>query len=220
MCSHLVSGYGATETAMSTLAPGYLLSRIEGVAGYVIPDVRIEIVDDADCPLPLGTEGIVRIASEVAVDGYLGDPVESAKVFRNGWVYPGDLGTLTADNLLVISGRRNDVLNVGGSKIAAEKVEAAVASFPGVTEAAVLLATNEKGVPEIWTAIVGNKNIDPDALRVHCRTKLPHVFAPVHVVPIEALPISAVGKLDRLRLREIVIGQTGGESPSVIDLDE
>jgi fatty-acyl-CoA synthase len=63
-----------------------MVAHIAGATGFVTPGIRIEIVDDADRPLPPGLDGIVRVASEFAVDRYIDDPAESAKVFRNGWL--------------------------------------------------------------------------------------------------------------------------------------
>ncbi len=202
LCTHLVTGYGSTETAMSATAPAHRIAHVEGAAGYVTPGMRIEIVDEADCSLPAGSEGIVRIASEFAVERYIDDPVESAKVFRGGWFYPGDLGSLTPDNLLIISGRQNDVLNAGGGKMAAEKVEAALVSFKGVNQAAAFMATSKLGVEETWAAIVCSEEIDIDSLRAHCRSRMPAVFVPAHVVTLDALPINATGKVDRPRLKQ------------------
>ena len=202
LCSHLVTGYGSTETAMSATAPAHRIADIQGAAGYVTPGIRIEIVDEADRLLPAGTEGIIRIASEFGIDGYLDDAIESAAVFRNGWFYPGDLGSLKPDNLLVISGRQNDVLNAGGGKIAAEKVEAALLAYRGVREAAVFMRTSASGVEEVWAAIVTSETVDAEALRTHCAAHMPHVFVPVHVVPMDRLPVNATGKVDRPRLKE------------------
>jgi acyl-coenzyme A synthetase/AMP-(fatty) acid ligase len=202
LCTHLVTVYGATETTLTATAPAHRIEHIVGAAGYVTPGARIEIVDEADHPLPAGTEGIVRIASEFAVDRYIDDPIESAQAFRNGWFYPGDLGSLTADNLLIISGRQNAVLNAGGGKIAAEKVEAALVSFKGVTEAAVFMATNKLGVEEVWAAIVCSEDIDTEQLRAHCQPRMPAVIVPAHIVTLDALPINATGKVDRPRLKQ------------------
>jgi acyl-CoA synthetase (AMP-forming)/AMP-acid ligase II len=203
LCSHLVTGYGSTETAISATAPAQRIAHIEGAAGYVTPGMRIEIVDAADRPVPAGSEGIVRIASEFGVDRYIDDPVESSQVFRAGWFYPGDLGSLTADNLLIISGRLNSVLNAGGGKMAAEKVEAALTSFKGVNEAAVYMATSSTGIEEVWAVIVCSETVDTERLRAHCARYMPGVFVPVHVVLADALPINAMGKVDRPRLKEI-----------------
>jgi acyl-CoA synthetase (AMP-forming)/AMP-acid ligase II len=205
LCSHLITGYGATETALSATAPAHRIASIPGAAGYVTPGSRIEIVDEAGCPLPAGTEGVVRVASEFMVDRYIDDPVETAKVFRDGWFYPGDIGALTADNLLIISGRQNDVLNAGGGKLAAEKIEAALVSFKGVNNAAVFMETSKVGVDEVWAAIVSSETIDPEALRAHCRTRMPTVFVPAHVVALDALPVNTMGKVDRPRVREIAL---------------
>jgi acyl-CoA synthetase (AMP-forming)/AMP-acid ligase II len=206
LCRHLITSYGATETATSATAQAHRIAHIEGAVGHVTPGARVEIVDEADRPVPAGTEGIVRIASEVAVDRYVDDPIESAQVFRQGWFYPGDLGSLTADNLLIISGRQNNILNVGGEKIAAERVEAVLVSFDGVGEAAAFVATSKVGVQEVWAAIVCRKNIDAENLRAHCRSRMPPYFVPAHIVTLDALPMSAMGKVIRPRLKEMVTG--------------
>jgi acyl-coenzyme A synthetase/AMP-(fatty) acid ligase len=206
LCSNLITAYGATETTISATALAHQIAHIEGAAGYVTPGARIEIVDEADQPVPTITEGIVRIASEVAVDSYVNDPIESAQVFRNGWFYPGDLGSLTSDNLLIIKGRQNNILNIGGEKIAAEKVEAALASFDGVRQAAAFVVTNDAGVQEVWVAVVCRKNIEAENLQAHCRPLLPPHFIPAHIMNLDALPVNAMGKVIRPRLNELATG--------------
>lgn len=172
------------------------------------PGIRIEIVDDHDRALAPGREGIVRVASEFAVDCYIDDPAESAQVFRDGWFYPGDIGALTADNLLIIAGRQNDVLNVGGSKMAAEKVEAVLLSFEGVSEAAAFTIAGASGVEEIWAAIVCGDAVDIEGLRSHCRPRMPAVFVPARIVALKSLPTNAMGKVDRQRLKETLTAGT------------
>jgi acyl-CoA synthetase (AMP-forming)/AMP-acid ligase II len=77
--------------------------------------------------------GRVRVRSDFAVDHYLSDPEESKRVFRDGWFYPGDLGTLSAEGLLVVTGRELAVLDLGGDKISPEAIEAVLSQFPGIT---------------------------------------------------------------------------------------
>ena len=167
--------------------------------------VSVQIVDDSGRCLPAGQEGTVRIASEVAVDHYFEDPEMSSEFFRDGWFYPGDLGSLTSENLLIISGRSSSVLNAGGGKLSAEKIEAALMSFKGVSEAAVFMATGPLGVEEVWAGIVCSEKIDSERLRAHCRQHMPAIFVPAHIVTLDALPINATGKVDRPRLKEIVL---------------
>jgi acyl-coenzyme A synthetase/AMP-(fatty) acid ligase len=88
LCSHLMTAYGATEATVSAAAAAYRIAHIAGAAGHVTPGARIEIVDERDALLPANTQGIVRVASEFAVDRYVNDPIGSAEVFRNGHFYP------------------------------------------------------------------------------------------------------------------------------------
>jgi acyl-CoA synthetase (AMP-forming)/AMP-acid ligase II len=142
----------------------------------------------------------------LAVDRYIDDPVESAAVFRGGWFYPGDIGSLTSDNLLIISGRGNDLLNAGGGKMAAEKIESALLSFNGISAAAAFMKTSALGVDEVWATIVCTETIDHEAVQAHCRARMPEVFVPAHIVTLDALPINAQGKVDRLRLKTMITG--------------
>lgn len=208
LCSHLVTLYGATETNFVATAPVNRIVHIPGAVGYVTPGACIEIVDENDRPLPVGTEGIVRVRSEFGVDHYIDDPIESAKMFRNGWFYPGDLGSLTDENLLIISGRAYDVLNVGGGKLAAEKLEALLTSFPGISQAAAFVATSPRGVDEVWAAVVCREKFDTELVQAHCLRQIASHFVPSHVVTLEALPITATGKIDRQQLKQTIMAAT------------
>jgi len=78
-------------------------------------------------------------------------------------------------------------------------------SHGGVSEAGVFSATNRLGVEEVWAAIVCVENIDNDSLRAHCRARMPAIFVPVHIVPVDALVVNDMGKIDRARLKENVM---------------
>src|SRR5262249_18763578 len=144
--------------------------------GFVTPGVTIQIVDQSGTILPPGQEGRVRIKSEYAVDGYFGNPEESSKVFRDGWFYPGDIGSLNSDGLLAVAGREQAVLNLGGDKISPEAVESVLAQFKGVTEAAALAMPNAEGNNEICAVLVTQGSIDEDMLRVQCEASIPRPF--------------------------------------------
>jgi acyl-CoA synthetase (AMP-forming)/AMP-acid ligase II len=204
LCSHMMCRYGATETGTTASAPAQHIAHIPGAVGYVVPGAAVEIVDETGRCVPRGTEGIVRIANEVAVDRYVDDPNGSAQFFRDGWFYPGDVGSLTTDNLLIISGRENNVLNAGGGKVAAEKIEAVLASYNGVSQAAVVSATSKGGADEVRAAVVCSEKIDLESLRAHCRSRMPAAFVPARVLILDVLPINATGKIDRPRLKGIL----------------
>jgi len=124
ICSNLVCSYGSTEAGVAASAPAGAIAKVEGAVGYVAPGVTIDIVGPSGEVLPVGKEGLVRIRSECVVDGYVGDPESTRLKFRDGGFYPGDVGTLTTSGILVLSGRQETVINLGGDKVSPERVEA------------------------------------------------------------------------------------------------
>ena len=202
LCSNLICSYGATETSMVATVPAHLISEIPGAVGRVIPDISVEIIDRSGTVLPPGREGVVRIRSDYNVPGYFHTP-DSARSFRDGWFYPGDLGYLTADRLLVISGREEAILNIGGDKVNPETIENAVGSFNGVDEVAAFCVPNEFGVDRLWVAVVMRSPFNEQALRDHCGRVLPRSLMPARIIAVDKLPKNDWGKLERTQLRDL-----------------
>jgi acyl-CoA synthetase (AMP-forming)/AMP-acid ligase II len=210
ICSHLIAAYGSTEASMSAAAHAHEIVDVPRAVGFVTPGVIIQIVDASGTILPPGQEGYVRLRSEYAVDGYFSNPEESAKVFRLGWFYPGDLGTLSPEGLLAITGREQAVLNLGGDKISPETIELALAQFKGVIEAAACSVPNEYGNNEVCAIVVSQEKLDEQALRKHCEARIPRPFAPARYFFADSLPHNEMGKIDRRQLQNLVNEMTGG----------
>ncbi len=117
MCSNLVFYYGTTETSTISSAPAYTLTGIAGAVGYMAPDVSVQIVDDNGAPLSASHEGSIRVRTPVSVEGYTDDFGQKEKLFRDGYFDTGDTGYVTAEKMLVITGRKKEILNLGGDKV-------------------------------------------------------------------------------------------------------
>jgi acyl-CoA synthetase (AMP-forming)/AMP-acid ligase II len=208
ICSHLIAAYGSTEASMSATAHAHEIAEIPRAVGFITPGVSVQIVDASGTVLPPGREGLVRIMSEYAVQEYFSNPEESAKAFRDGWFHPGDVGTLSEDGLLVISGREHAVLNLGGDKVAPEAIEAVLAQYAGVVEAAAVSAPNEYGNNEVCALIVSSGPIDDAALRAHCEERIVRTFVPARYYFVERLPRNEMGKLDRREAQKMVAALT------------
>jgi acyl-CoA synthetase (AMP-forming)/AMP-acid ligase II len=203
MCTHVVSAYGATEGNPVAGAPSHQIAHIPGAVGYVAPGMIVEAADASGRALPPGTEGLIRIRGHACVTGYLGNPPGSEKIFRDGWLYPGDIGMVTEDRVLVISGRDKVIIDLGGDKINPETVEAVLMSFPGIVHAAAFGQPNALGIEEVWAAVVARSPLDTEAVRAHCARTLPPGQVPVQVMSMAELPRSPAGKIDRRRLLEL-----------------
>jgi acyl-coenzyme A synthetase/AMP-(fatty) acid ligase len=207
MCANLSSTYGATETGGITLGQAHVIAETPGAAGYVTPGAEVEIVDDNDVPLPPGREGRVRLRTAQMVHGYYGDPPEGRPMFRLGWFYPGDIGVLRDDGMLIALGRERALLNFGGDKVRAEVLEGALMTHESVAHAAAFTHADGLGVEKLWAAVVPrSQGIDEEALRRHCAQTLGGAFAPARFVVVAALPMTEGGKLDRSKLAALVGG--------------
>jgi acyl-CoA synthetase (AMP-forming)/AMP-acid ligase II len=204
MCSNLIFYYGTTETSTISSAPAHALTGVAGAVGYVAPDVLVQVVDDAGAPLPYGREGSLRVRTPVSVGGYLDDGEHTANPFGDGYFDTGDIGYVTAENLLAITGRKKEVLNLGGDKVSPRIIEAALTAFDGVSDAAVFSAPNDLGIDEVWALVVYNGVSDEEALRGHCQEKLPQTHVPARFIGVTELPRNSNGKVERLYLRAMV----------------
>jgi long-subunit acyl-CoA synthetase (AMP-forming) len=116
MCSNLIATYGSTEISPVAAAAAHKIVGIDGAVGFLAPWVSAQSVDASDQPLPAGTEGRIRMRSHTCIDRYFPDVTDSENFFRDGWFYPGDIGTITENRLLVITGREKAVINLGATR--------------------------------------------------------------------------------------------------------
>ena len=209
MSPNLITFYGATETGVVASGDARVTIEVPGAVGFVLPDAQAEIVDDADRPVRRGSEGIVRVRTPQVVYSYFRDPATSTRHFRDGWFYPGDVGYLRGDGLLVVTGRQETLLNVGGDKVNPEIVEEVLASHPAIADSAVVSIPNELGIEEIHALIVARSVFDETELRKHCAQRLQRVFTPARFVAVEGIPRNDMAKIERGRLMELAKVNTG-----------
>lgn len=173
-------------------------------AGRVTPGVEVFVTDNDGNPLPIGETGEIRIRSRAVIPGYFGNPEGTAAEFVEGAWRSGDLGYLDQDGYLYIVDRLKDMIISGGFNVYAVEVEAALASHPAVLNSAVV------GVPHVdWGEAVHAEvqlregaSVGEEDLIAHVKNKLGSYKAPKSIAFIEQLPLSAVGKVLRRRVRE------------------
>jgi acyl-coenzyme A synthetase/AMP-(fatty) acid ligase len=213
VCPNIISSYGGTESGHVASAPMSALRDHPGAVGYLHPGVEVQAVDADGVPLPPGQEGILRVRSANAATTYIGNPEASAGVFKDGWVYPGDMGTVSADGLLSVVGRAGELINSGGNKVHPQVIEDVLLSFPGIREAAAFGVPDALGLTRIWAAMVVDRPVDAGALHALCKRRLGMV-APKHVMRMDSLPRTETGKILRSELARIA-ASTYGDKLSV-----
>lgn len=192
----IFGNYGSTEAGGATAR--LYESDDPFDAGHPIPGSIVEIVDENDEPVPQGTVGRIRHRSFGMVHEYLGDPEGTARAFRDGWFYPGDLGFIRPDGGLTLTGRETEVLNAGGVKIDPARIDHAALRVPGVREACSFEYAAENGNRQIGLAVVAN-DLDARALVAELDAEF-GAAAPKLIAKVDAIPRTAAGKPKRREL--------------------
>ncbi|MEO6395609.1 MAG: class I adenylate-forming enzyme family protein [Devosia sp.] len=207
ICSTVMFGYGSTEMGGISSGMATSLDTPEGFAGYVQPWAEIEAVDDDRRVIPAGTEGVLRIRTpELAfyVDAE-GRPVD---MLEDGWFYPGDIGTVTEDGQLLITGRSTEIINKGGIVVAPDAIEEVLRLDKRVADVAVVGVVNASGLEEIWAAVVADTLIDPGAIIEAARPRL-NEKVPDRVIQVSEIPRAESAKVRRNALRETLKAKLG-----------
>ncbi len=199
--------YGATECGLAAVAGPDLHARWPNSVGYPCPGVEIRIVDDGGTSLPAGATGFVRIRSPWSATSYLDDEEASAKMFRDGWFQPGDVGSMTQDGQLIFCGRGDDMMILNSIKIFPAEIEAVAGSFPGVRECAAFPMRSAAYGDIPLLAVVADPGLDTAALLAWCRQRL-GTRAPRKVIAYSTLPRNALGKVLRRELEAAAADRT------------
>ncbi len=121
--------------------------------GELCPGVEVRIVGDDGKERPFGETGLILVKTETMVDGYRNDPVLTASRFVDGWFDMRDVGYMPAPDRLVVLGRADDVLNIGGVKLSPGPIEEQIKTIDGITDAALLSIDEENQTSTLLVAI-------------------------------------------------------------------
>ncbi|OAJ52282.1 AMP-dependent synthetase [Paraburkholderia ginsengiterrae] len=205
----LIEGYGLSEgTCGSTVNPLDGV-RKAGTVGLPFPGQRIAIADPRGLHLPQGATGEVLIHGPNVMRGYLGKPEETAKTIVDGWLHTGDIGRIDEDGYLSIVGRLKEMIIRGGENIYPREIEDVLSEFPGVLEAAVIGAPHETLGETVIAYVTYRPGFSgsTDALDEHCTSQLTRYKRPVVINIVDSLPKNAVGKIDKMKLRDMWASQ-------------
>ena len=206
----LVEGYGMTETSPVAIGNPIGLSRRPGAVGVPFPNTEIRVVDPADPTQDRepGARGELLLRGPQVFGGYWGKPDETATtLLEGGWLRTGDIVEVDADGFVSIVDRIKELIITGGFNVMPSEVEAALKSFPGVTDAAVVGLPRDDGSEEVVAAVTTDApDFDTDAAREHCRSALTAYKVPRRIVVVDDLPRSQIGKVLRRQVRDRLLG--------------
>lgn len=200
ICPGFIEFYASTEGGGISVLTAADQARYDESVGRVAFGTEVEVVDECHRPLPPGEIGRIRYRGPVVAKGFHNDPEATKEAFRDGWFYPGDLGTFNAAGYLFLKGRAKDMIIRGGINIYPAEIEATLTTHPAVSDAAVVGWPSREFNEEIAAFVVLRSPASPDELIAHCRVQLAPYKVPRAVFAVEALPRSSLGKVLKVEL--------------------
>jgi len=196
----IATTYGLTEAAsqVCTQLPDDTRHK-PGSVGKPLPFTIIHIQDENGLDAAPNQIGEIIVNSPTLMTGYADNPETTAKTLRDGWLYTGDLGYLDDDGDLWLAQRRSDLIISGGENVYPTEVESALKSHPSVADAAVVGLPHPEWGQQVAAAIVlrENQSLTSDDLIAYLRTRLAGYKLPRAIKFIDALPLTASGKIER-----------------------
>ena len=198
------TGYGMSETTGGVFCtpPGADLETMLQTVGVPIPGHEFRIMVDADREAGVGESGELQVRGDWMMAGYWNLPDATAEAIdTDGWLHTGDLAVMRPDGCLSIVGRLSEMFKTGGYNAYPREIEICLEDHPAVRIAAVV------GVPdpvfdEVGHAfVVAEADTSADELRDYCRTRLTNYKVPKAIHLRDALPMLAVGKIDKKSLK-------------------
>ncbi len=228
----IANHYGPTETTIGALT--YAVARGEQrddsatvPIGVPLPGYRAYVLDPHGAPVPHGMTGELCIGGAGVARGYIGRDDLTAERFvadpLGGRMYrTGDLVRRLTDGSVEFLGRLDGQVKIRGYRVEPGEVEQVLEGHGTVRQAAVVPQPDPSGDLRLVAYVVGDVSTaaDADALRVFVGDRLPSHMVPSLILPIESMPLTANGKLDRKALPDPATVRLSDESSYVAPRDE
>lgn len=201
----IADGFGQTEMTPTTsfkidLTPEGLKDRSVGK-----PMVETRIVDEEGRDVPLGSVGEIIYRSGTVMKGYFKEEDKTAEVIKDGWFYSGDLGWIDEDGDIRVAERKKECISSGGEKIFPGEIEDILAEHPKIQDVCVIGVADDTWGSSVRAVIRlhAGDEASEDEIIDWCRGRMAGYKKPRSVLFVSEFPISAVGKVQRNKVREL-----------------
>ncbi|RJP23865.1 MAG: long-chain fatty acid--CoA ligase [Candidatus Abyssobacteria bacterium SURF_5] len=203
----IIETMGLTETAAPIFSnPLDPAKRKYGSPGCAVGN-EAKIVDREGNEVPYGTQGEIVVRGENVMKQYYKAPDITAKAIEpDGWLHTGDIGYMDADGFVFVTGRIKELIIKGGENIAPREIDEALYCHPAVLDCAAVGIPDDHYGEEIMCCVVLKPgcHATEQELQNHCRELLGKFKTPKLIRLLEELPKGPSGKIQRMKLREML----------------
>ena len=204
--------FGQSETGPLTILRPWHNVAHSGTIGQPATGVDLRVADADGAPVPPGTVGELICRGPFMMEGYYGDPEETARYFRSGdgWGWTGDLAVQDEDGFVTLVGRAKEMIVSGGINIYPREVELVLEEHAAVEECTVFGVPDERWGEALIAYVVQRREtgaaVDADDLMAHCVAQLARYKRPREIVFVEGIPKTPSGKIQKPLLRDAYLG--------------
>jgi fatty-acyl-CoA synthase len=210
----LIQVWGATETApIAACLHADEALRKAGSTGRAAAGCELRVVDADGRDVAPGASGEILVRGRNVMRGYWRSGEASARALAGGWYHSGDSGHVDAEGFLTIDGRLRDMIISGGENISPAEIERVLLACPDIAEAAVVGRPDARW-GEAVVAVVApapGATLTRERVLALCSGRLARFKHPKDVLVIAALPRTALGKVRKEALRQLVGAPPGAE---------
>jgi acyl-CoA synthetase (AMP-forming)/AMP-acid ligase II len=204
--ARFVQAYGMTELAPTAT---YLTPEDHEDAtrrrsvGRAAPHAEVRVVGPDDAELPRGEVGEIVVRGGNVMLGYWRQPEATAEALRGGWMHTGDGGWMDDQGYVFLTDRIKDMIITGGENVYSVEVENVLCQHPAVATAAVIGVPDQVYGERVHAVVVpaAGHTVTLDDLRAFCADRIAGYKTPRSIEVVEALPLSAAGKVLKRELR-------------------
>jgi cyclohexanecarboxylate-CoA ligase len=204
----VLSLYGRSENLVTTTCSVTdEVSCAQTSDGRAVPGSEVKIVDDNGNEVPRGTEGDIAYRGPAHMVEYLANPGETAALFtKDGFSKSGDLGKMTDDGYVRVTGRTKDIVIRGGMNISVREIEEHLAHHPALQAYSLVGMPDERLGEKVCCYLVSKPGHEPptveDLRKFLLAQGMPIQKTPERVVAVDSLPMTATGKIVKHELRK------------------
>ena len=209
--TEITSVYGQTESS-----PGITQTRTEdsielrvSTVGRALPGAEVKIIDiETGATLPPGKQGELCARGYMVMKGYYKMPEETAKVVdADGWLHTGDLAVMDESGYCKITGRIKQMIIRGGENIYPREIEEFLYTHANISDVQVYGVPDRKYGEQVMASIVLKKGVvmTEEEVKAFCRGRIANYKIPKYVKFVDSYPMTASGKIQKFKLREMAI---------------